>query len=58
MAEMDFFDINQIVWLDETGCDKRDYVRKMPSGSVQQNIAQRKENFCIVYRWINCFRIE
>ncbi len=24
MAEMDFFDISQIVWLDETGSDKRD----------------------------------
>jgi transposase len=28
MAEMDFFDINQIVWLDETGCDRRDHLRK------------------------------
>lgn len=28
MAEMDFFDINQVVWLDETGCDKRDHLRK------------------------------
>ena len=25
MAEID---INQIVWLDETGCDRRDYLRK------------------------------
>jgi hypothetical protein len=29
MAEMEFFNIDQIVWLDETGCDKRDHVRKM-----------------------------
>ena len=28
MAEMDFFDISQIVWLDETGSDKRDNIRK------------------------------
>ncbi len=29
MAEMQFFNIDQIVWLDETGCDKRDHMRKL-----------------------------
>ena len=29
MAEMQFFSIEQIVWLDETGSDNRDHVRKM-----------------------------
>lgn len=29
MAQIDFFNIDQIVWLDETGCDKRDHVRKL-----------------------------
>lgn len=29
MAEVSFFTIDQLVWLDETGCDKRDHVRKM-----------------------------
>ena len=29
MAEMQFFTIDQLVWLDETGCDKRDHIRKM-----------------------------
>lgn len=29
MAEMDFFSIDKLVWLDETGCDKRDHIRKM-----------------------------
>ena len=28
-VEMDFFNIDQLVWLDKTGCDRRDYVRKM-----------------------------
>lgn len=28
MAEMQFFSIDQIVWLDETGCDKRDHIRR------------------------------
>ena len=29
MAEMQFFTTDQLVWLDETGCDKRDHIRKM-----------------------------
>lgn len=29
MAEMSFFNVDQIVWLDETGCDRRDHIRKM-----------------------------
>ena len=29
MAEMQFFNVNQLVWVDETGCDRRDNVRKM-----------------------------
>lgn len=29
MAEMQFFNVDQLVWLDETGCDKRDHIRKM-----------------------------
>lgn len=29
MAEMQFFTVDQLVWLDETGCDKRDHIRKM-----------------------------
>ena len=28
MAEMQFFSVDQIVWLDKTGCDKRDHMRK------------------------------
>ena len=28
MAEMQFFSVDQLVWLDETGCDKRDYLRR------------------------------
>ena len=28
MADMQFFHTNQIVWLDETGCDRRDQIRK------------------------------
>ena len=28
MAEMSFFNVDQLVWLDETGCDRRD-IRKM-----------------------------
>ena len=28
MADMQFFHIDQIVWLDETGCDRRDQIRK------------------------------
>ena len=28
MADMQFFHTNQLVWLDETGCDQRDHVRK------------------------------
>ena len=28
MAEMQFFSIDKIVWLDETGCDRRDHMRK------------------------------
>ncbi len=39
MAEMDFF---EIVWLDETGCDKRDHVRKM-GYAMRQCITE----FCI-----------
>lgn len=29
MAEMHFFGVDQLVWLDETGCDRRDHIRKM-----------------------------
>ena len=29
MAEMQFFNVDQIVWLDETGSDNRDHIRKM-----------------------------
>ena len=28
MADMQFFYTNQLVWLDETGCDRRDHIRK------------------------------
>ena len=28
MADMQFFHTNQLVWLDETGCDRRDHIRK------------------------------
>ena len=29
MAEIEFFKTNQLIWLDETGCDRRDHTRKM-----------------------------
>ena len=29
MAEMSLFSVHQLVWIDETGCDKRNFVRKM-----------------------------
>jgi hypothetical protein len=29
IEEMEFFSVHQLVWLDETGCDKRDHMRKM-----------------------------
>ena len=32
MAEMQFFNVDQIVWLDETGCDKRNIIRKFGYG--------------------------
>ena len=28
MADVQFFHIDQIVWLDEMGCDRRDQIRK------------------------------
>ena len=28
MADMQFFNTSQIVWLDETGCDRQDHIRK------------------------------
>ena len=28
-TEMQYFDVHQLVWLDETGCDKRDHIRRM-----------------------------
>ena len=45
-----FFNIDQMVWLDETGCDKRDHVRKMgyamkgEQPSLQAHSAQGAEN--------------
>ena len=29
MAEISFFSVHRLVWVDETGCDRRDFVRKM-----------------------------
>ncbi len=29
MAEIQFFSVDQIVWLDETGCDNRDHIRNL-----------------------------
>ena len=29
MADIAFFNMEQLVWLDETGCERRDHIRKL-----------------------------
>ena len=44
MADMQFFHTNQIVWLDETGCDRRDQIQKHG-----YNLRGKR----LVYRWLH-----